>query len=96
MVLPQKKSNFNIKLSLILIISYILLEFKSKKIKFTLLELKNPYEQSFVRHPVIFVLTSDIERGHHSSVSSHQQNFHHILPFHHLKNFFTKKADNSF
>ena len=35
-----------------LIIFYILLECKSKKIKIAILELKNPYEQIFVGHPV--------------------------------------------
>ena len=40
--------------SWILIIFNILLECKSKKIKTTILELKNPYELIFVRHPVIF------------------------------------------
>ena len=38
--------------SWILIIFYILLECKSKKVKIAILELKNPYEQIFVRHPV--------------------------------------------
>ena len=31
---------------------YILLECKSKKMKIAILELKNPYEQIFVRHPI--------------------------------------------
>ena len=38
--------------SWILIIFYILLECKSKKIKIAILELENPYKQIFVRHPV--------------------------------------------
>ena len=38
--------------SWILIILYILPECKSKKIKIAILELKNPYVQIFVRHPV--------------------------------------------
>ena len=58
-LLEKKHSNFQPILSepsLILIIFYILLECKSKKQKNTILELKNPYEQIFLRHPVLSVL----------------------------------------
>ena len=41
--------------SWIIIIFYILLECKSKKLKIAILELKNPYEQIFVRHPACIV-----------------------------------------
>ena len=48
--------------SWILIIFYILLECKSKKIKIAILELKNPYEQIFVGHPLQrMILTIEIE-----------------------------------
>ena len=50
---PKKYSYFKAILSersWILIIFYILLECKSKKI--AILELKNPYEKFFMRHPV--------------------------------------------
>ena len=54
-VFALKNSNFQSILSessWILIIFYILLECKSKKLKIAILEYKNPYEQIFVRHPV--------------------------------------------
>ena len=44
--------------SWILIIFYILSEYKSIKIKSAIWELKNPYEQIFVRHPVCFFQSS--------------------------------------
>ena len=42
--------------SWILIIFYILLEYKNKKVEIAILELKNPYEQIFVETPCIINL----------------------------------------
>ena len=55
----KKHSNFQVILSepgWNLIIYYILQECKSKKTKIAILELKNPYEQIFVGHPVFLHL----------------------------------------
>ena len=62
----RKHSNFQLilsKPSWILIIFYILLECKSKKVKNAIVELKNPYEQIFVRHPVCIMVIFGLVPG---------------------------------